>query len=298
MAWERWRRWLGSREPDGWPAVPRGRTEPRVRGFPPSANGASSFHLRWLLDERGAAPIRSASVVLEVVDPPRVPRLHFWALQVDVEDALGRRAGGAHLGLQWHPEHPGSTAVNWGGYDQDGTVLHGSDSALPSALHNPHTRDFGWVPCRPYRLKVEPAPAQDQPDREHRGSVLTAWRGSLTDLTTGECTVVRDLHAWGDRIAGVIMWSEVFARCDDPQVAVRWSDATVTGTDGRTRRPGSFRVNYQAPGDGGCANTTSQPDSGFRHDGGVVGTGQGGFGVLQVTNAERTTPQGAVIRNL
>ena len=273
---------------------------PRTTGFPRSSNGASSFHLRWMLDDRALAgdTVQQASVVLEVVSPPQVERLYFWAMQVDVADPSGRRAGGAHLGLQWHPEHPGSTAVNWGGYDQDGTVLHGSDSALPSALHNPHTRDFVWHPARPYRLTVERAPAEDQPAREIRGSVLTAWRGSVTDLVTGECTVVRDLYAWGDRIVGVTMWSEVFARCDDPQVAVRWSDAGVTVASGRQHRPRGFGVNYQSDPDGGCVNTTSVPDAGFRHDGEAHPPGYGGFGVVQVTHAERTTAQGDVIRNL
>ncbi len=280
------------------PGARRGLRGPRTTGFPQSSNGASSFHLRWHLDDHAVAPIRSASVVLEVVGPPRVPRLYFWALQVDVADAHGRRAGGAHLGLQWHPDHPGSTAVNWGGYDQDGTVLHGSDSALPSALHNPHTRDFAWESGRPYRLTVEPAPPEDQPGTERAGSVLTAWRGSVTDLDTGERTVVRDLYAWGDRITGVIMWSEVFARCDDPQVAVRWSDAGVATATGEELRPRGFGVNYQSDPDGGCANTTSVPDSGFRADGALHEPGRGGFGIVQVTHAERTTRQGEVIRNL
>ena len=72
------------------------------------------------------------------------------------------RAGGAHFGLQWHPDHPGGTAVNWGGYDRSGSILPGSASDLPSALHNDNTRDLAWVPRRPYRLRIsrstDPAP--------------------------------------------------------------------------------------------------------------------------------------------
>ena len=84
----------------------------RTHGDPPSANGASSLHLRWDLDDRPGC--REVSVTLEVLQPPTVDRLYFWALQADFAtgDAGRRPAGGAHLGLQWHPQHPGSTAVN------------------------------------------------------------------------------------------------------------------------------------------------------------------------------------------
>src|SRR5207302_11288880 len=84
---------------------------PRVRGAPPSANGASSFHLWWrfsqteLLDEVAA--------VLEVVVPPSVPQLYFWALQAGFHD--GRRTVGAgHTGLQWLPTGAPKAAVHWG----------------------------------------------------------------------------------------------------------------------------------------------------------------------------------------
>ena len=112
-------------------------------GTAPSAgrdprNGASSFHLAW---DAPTGPWIGADVVLEVTEPPTVPALYFWALQVSFEDR-GRAAGGAHLGLQWYPPHPGSTAVNWGGYAPDGRELDGSNSLLPSATGNPNTRDF------------------------------------------------------------------------------------------------------------------------------------------------------------
>jgi len=102
-----------------------------------------------------------------------------------------------------------------------------SHSALLSALGNPHTRDLAWSPGTPYRLTIEPSP--DGPP-----AGLAAWRGSVTDLSTGTRTVVRDLYPMGDRILGVTMWSEVFARCDHPSVAVRWSDPQVIRADGST----------------------------------------------------------------
>ncbi|UDY37799.1 hypothetical protein [Dermatobacter hominis] len=241
---------------------------PRTTGDPPSANGASSLHLRWELPPR-AAPLRQVAVTLEVVAPPEVDRLYFWALQADFADPSGRPAGGAHLGLQWHPQHPGSTAVNWGGYDATGRELDGSGSDLPSALRNVNTRDMAWSPGRPYRLVIA----------RHDDGAGTVWRGSVTG-PDGAVTVVRDLYPAADRIVGVVMWSEVFARCDHPSVGVRWSDPSAVTLEGDPVAPGRLSVNYQSHAQGGCANTDSRVD---------------GAGVVQWTNAPRTTPQGAVL---
>ena len=64
----------------------------RNQGNPPSANGASSMHLFWDLDGRFAA----AEVTLTVIEPPRVDRLYFWALQATFTDGT-EDLGGAHL---------------------------------------------------------------------------------------------------------------------------------------------------------------------------------------------------------
>lgn len=303
MASSWWHRWFGGTS--GRVEVPeilprRGFRGPRVTGFPQSSNGASSFHLRWHLGGPGADELDSVAVTLEVIQPPTVDRLYFWAVQADFGDARGRRAGGAHLGLQWHPEYPGGTAVNWGGYDASGTTLHGSESALPSRLSNPHTRNFDWRPSTPYRLHIARAPEEDQPGAGQRLGAVTAWRGSITDLTTGVSTVVRDLYPAGDRLVGVVMWSEVFARCDDPSAAVRWSRAEATRLDGSRVRPSGFSVNYQADHDGGCANTDSSPDSSFDPGatGEVAADAHGGFGIVQRTGVARCTAQGDVIRAL
>jgi hypothetical protein len=207
-----------------------------------------------------------------------VDRLYFWALQVDFVDPAGRPAGGAHLGLQWHPGHPGSTAVNWGGYRAGGGELEGSLSALPSAMTNVNTRDFAWREGTPYRLSITQAPGADG------ATALTPWRATVTDVAGAQSTVVRDLFVPGDRIAAVLVWSEVFARCDDPSVAVRWSNPSATALDGSVRRPARAGVNYQSHGDGGCANTDSSPVPDRRST-----------GIRQRTNCERTTPQAAVI---
>lgn len=236
-------------------------------GTPRSSNGASSLHLFWDVPEGDWV---AAEAVLEVVEPPRVPALSFWALQVSFTDR-GRDGGGAHLGLQWFPPHPGSTAVNWGGYRPGGGELPGSSSSLLSATGNENTRDLAWRPHRPYRLRVRPGTSEPPPG-------LHAWAGEVTDLTTGTTTVVRDLWTSGTHLNGPMVWSEVFARCDDPGAAVRWSGLRLVDERGAAHDVTSVVVNYQAVADGGCVTTDTSTDD---------------IGILQATGAVRRTPQGA-----
>ena len=248
--------------PSWWPRPPR----PRTHGDPTSANGASSFHLFWHLEE--ADPLVEVEAELEVVRPPTVDRLYFWALQVSFLEGHADR-GAAHVGLQWNRNHPRSRAVNWGGYAPGGGLLSGSASALPSAPADPNTRDYPWEPGQPYRLRVAAAAGG-------RGR----WRGEVTDLRAGRTTVIRDLEPGGDRLGHVAVWSEVFARCDHPQVVVRWSGLEARTADHRVVRPAHLSVSYQAREAGGCDNTTVTRD---------------GAGVLQLTNAERAREQGSLV---
>ena len=247
-----------------------------MSGAPPSGNGASSFHLFW---DVPAGAWTGAEVTIEILRPPTVPKLCFWALQVGFSDR-GRSGGAGHLGPQGGSTHPGGTAINWGGYGPNGGELEGSVSALPSGSGNVNTRDYAWRPRTPYRLRVYPllgAAAAEAPAPAGR----TAWRGEVVDLTTGEATVVRELWAAGSTIDAPMMWSEIFAACDDPRIEVRWSDPAVVAADGRAVPVTSFTVNYQSLSDGGCANTDVVVDD---------------VGIVQMTNASRTTPQGARLR--
>ena len=241
-------------------------------GVPPSGNGASSFHLTWMVDPPAAGRTWvAAEAVLEVLVPPQVPALSFWALQASFRD--GPRPGGAgHLGLQWHAGHPGSTAVNWGGYAHGGGELDGSVSALASATGNVNTRDFAWRAGVGYRLRI--SSAGDAPGGRR------AWRGEVTDLETGQRTVVRDLWAAGCELGDAVVWSEVFARCDDPSSRVRWSGLAMEDDEGGRTPARRVRVNYQGLAEGGCATTDSSFD---------------GIGVVQTTGTSRRTAQGAVI---
>jgi len=236
----------------------------RTEGPPTSSNGASSFHVFW---DVPPVPLREVAATIMVVEPPTVTKLYFWALQVNVHQG-GRRLGGAHFGLQHHPAHPGAGAVNWGGYHDSEGELPGSTSSLPSTLDNVNTRDYPWQAARHYRYRVFPSP--------ERG-----WRGSITDLETGEETVVRDLWIDGDTLVSPMVWTEAFADCGDPPAAVRWTGLEATTTAGERVDVGSARLNYQSHADGGCTNTNTSFD---------------GTGIVQRTSTERVATTGSIIR--
>ncbi len=254
---------------------------PRVAGPPRSSNGASSFHLIWDLPRTPqASRLIEVSATLEIVEPPRVASLYFWALQVDFADEKGRTWGGGHTGLQWNRRFPGGTAANWGGYasqELGGMVLSGSEPDLHAFPGDPNTMAFPWRAGRPYRFRVYRSPG-----------VPGGWRSEVADLESGEISILRDLmhpaasrarsgaSALG-RLSRPMVWSEVFADCDSPSVTVRWSALSALADDGSIVTPRAVVANYQSQGDGGCGNTTVRRD---------------GTGVLQVTNAPREVEQG------
>jgi hypothetical protein len=256
--WQRlWGDSAGPRPSSNGRATPSGPWEP--------GNGVSSFHLWWQGLE-GAAPLVAVAATLEVVRAPTANRLYFWALQASFLDG-GRSYGAAHTGLQWNPRHPGSTAINWGGYSDTGNVqsiLKGSPSPLPSTPNDPNTRDFPWREGTAYRFRISRAD--------------DGWRGEVTDLADDRPQLIRDLYAGGDRLGGFVVWAEVFAACDDPTSVVRWSDFEATDAAGVSHRPNSVRLSFPTGGD--CPNTE------------VVADQQG---LLQMTNAERTARNGAVL---
>lgn len=217
----------------------------RVSGTPASSTGASSFHLWW--DVPFGERLTAASVTLDVTRRPDLDRLVFFALQVAFTKPSG---GGAHLGLQHHPSFPGHSAVNWGGYDPDGGLLEGSESPLPSSRSDRNTRDFPWGADHPYQLLVERVDGDDESD-------VRSWRGSVTDLVTGETTVVRELFSQGRFLRAPVVWIESFAPCDAPRFEARWSNATVVNEAGEVRAVRRMRADYQPHAAGGCTNTNS-----------------------------------------
>lgn len=228
-------------------------TRTRTHGLPPSGNGASSFHLHWHMP--ASRSLVEVAATLEVIDRPAVARLYFWALQVSFSGG-----GAAHTGLQWLPARGGIPAVNWGGYRAEGGELDGSVSPLPSLDGNPNTRLHDWALGTPHRLRVL------------RGD--EGWQATVDDV------VIRELFAPGRHLAAPMVWSEVFAACDDPPVRVRWSDFEAITDDGSVVHPDGLAVTYQSYADGGCDNTDVVVDD---------------IGVVQVTSTERLTPPGARI---
>ena len=228
---------------------------PRTSGRPPSANGASSLHLLWQVPT--GEELVEASVTLVVPALPSVTRLYFWALQVSFSDGAG-----AHLGLQWGADPPTRLRhVNWGGYEASGAELSGGTSDLPSSFSNPNTRDLDWEPGRSYRLRISQADG--------------GWAGWVDDV------LVRCLHASGETLHSPLVWSEVFADCDDPAVSVRWTRPEVVTRSGRRVPVDSMTVSYQSRQEGGCDNTSSEVDD---------------TAFVQTTNVVRRRPPGASLR--
>ena len=223
-------------------------TQPRLHGPPTSSNGASSFHAHWHLP----GPLSAVAAVLEITQAPTVDSLYFWALQASFRAGSSPRGAG-HIGLQHHPSYPGAGAVNWGGYHDPvsgGGVLDGSSSGLSSTLGNPNTFDYPWRAGRSYRLEI----ATPSPGR---------WRGSVTDLTEGRTTVIRELFVDADHLVAPMVWSEVFADCDAPPVEARWSGLTAATSDGRFVTPTAVALTYQSERDGGCSNTSTATEDGW-----------------------------------
>ena len=238
--------------PDGRQPVPAPRRSvsgpARERGLPPSSNGASSFHVWWDVPD---VPLASVSVILEVLEPPEASRLAFFAIQASFWSPA-RHEGGAHTGIQWNPRHPRNLAVNWGGYDRGGAILPGTESSLPSTPLDPNTRDFAWKPGARYRLTIGPrAPGVERPSR---------WPARIEGLDTGEDVVVRYLLCDGDHLRSPVVWSELFTRCDDPPIEVRWSEPSALSLAGEPVPVDRGRVTYQAYDAGGCTNTTVESD--------------------------------------
>lgn len=242
------------------------RRRPGTTGRPTSSNGASSHHLFWNI-ATGDEPIVEVRATIEIIVPPTVPRLYFWALQASFTDGTST-FGGAHLGLQHHPEYPGAAAANWGGYhdrSRGGGILDGSALSIPSALGNANTGNFAWSPHTPYVLRIA------------RG--VQGWKGSITD-PAGTEVVLRELFCDGTQLRSPLVWTEAFADCDAPTTTVRWSDLLTIDRLGTERRVSSVRTNYQSIADGGCSTSDSLAVPG---------------GVLQQTGVERSTPQSVTL---
>ena len=142
-------------------------------------------------------------------------------------------------------------------------VIRATTTAVTAVDGNANTRLFAWEPGVAHRLRV------------HRSPTGYGWRASVDEV------VVRDLFAGGEHVTGLMVWSEVFAACDDPSVVVRWSRFAAVDEAGTAVVPSAVAVTYQAFGDGGCTNTDVSADD---------------VGVRQVTGVPRRAPHGTVFQ--
>jgi hypothetical protein len=115
---------------------------------------------------------------------------------------------------------------------------------------------------------------------EVRGDGWTAWEGTITDLRSGEETLVRRLWSAGEFLRAPVAWTENFAPCDAPSFQVRWSDAAVATEDGKILPVATMRTDYQTYAAGGCTNTDTVVD---------------GSAFVQTTSIGRTTRPGSAL---
>jgi hypothetical protein len=146
-----------------------------------------------------------------------------------------------------------------------GRVLAGSRSPLVSTPNNPNTRDYAWESGQPYRLTVR------------AGSEAGHWTGSVEAF--GHEQVIRDLFVPAEALVRPMVWSEVFARCDDPPVSATWRDP-VAHTARGPMGPSAYRVSYQSEDAGGCSNTDVEWTEN---------------GIRQVTSVDRHIPAGSLV---
>ena len=100
-------------------------------------------------------PSVSVSVTLEVVEPPVVRRLYFWALQADFGDGgrpRWRRPPRAAVAPAASRDRPRSTGAATA---RAAVSCVGSTSPLPSALRNPNTRDSAWAAGTSLPARIE-----------------------------------------------------------------------------------------------------------------------------------------------
>ena len=200
-------------------------------------------------------PLVEVSARLTVLTPPSVAELYFWALQVTFEDGSGAHVGLQHLQDRRH-------AANWGGY-----VGGGGGRELQGAPAG-NTHPFEWSAGESYVLRVR--------------RVAEGWEGSVagglgagSDSGSGSAAFSRVLFAGGSTLSSPMVWSEVFAGCDDPSVRVRWDQLRAVTSSGAVVAPVAVRTSYQSPG---CGNTDVVVD---------------GDGFVQVTSVPRVTGPGA-----
>lgn len=225
------------------------RISERVAGAPTSGSGASAFYLWW--DLPYGERLNEISVTLDVQRRPEVDRLVTFAVQAAFVKPSG---GSCHFGLQHQPEVDGRNAVLWNGYDAKGSLLEVRGDQQSSPANEDGSRAFEWSQGTPYRFTVE------RGEEEEDGRY--PWKGSITDLNSGESHIVCEILNSSPHLRAPVMYVESYSPCDGPGFEARWSNAVAVSTDGGVRTVQSMRVDYQPHAAGGCTNTNSTVEQG------------------------------------
>ena len=183
-------------------------------------------------------PLLECSAVLEVVVPPSVPRLYFWALQASFSDgtptprrcppriavehqvpAVGRRPTGADT-------------------PRTGRCCRGPSPRCPSTRKDPNTRDYPWIAGHRYRLQDRP---QRRDQRRHGRLAGNDHPHRVGRRGQGARSPHQGASTWSGRWCG--------RRCSPgasiPTTVVRWSD--LRAIDGRRHGDSSSRRSGQLP---------------------------------------------------
>lgn len=247
---------------------------------------ANSTHLYF--DTYYPTTFNEFSFILRVIQKP-LSDLVFFAGQVTMRQADGSNRGGVHFGLQTAQNLTSTqkTAVNWGGYDDiTASTFRGSISSLtPNPNGGTPSPLFDWFADRDYLLRIFKSPKQnwvaaelDSGGDQAAGEI--AWRFTITDLSTGTTTFVRDLlipncHTTAAMYSPAV-WSEDFNDTTPPTATVPW-DVRFS----ETRLDGNLATHTWADYAGSLTNTTLDTNDHV------------GFRIRSV--ASRSTSQGAYL---
>ena len=231
---------------------------------------ASSFRLDWM------PPITrwdESSVVLRPIVRPYGGVL--WTCRITFRAVDDSVRGTAEFGLESGSgfSNQSRTGCKWGGEDTvAASPFRGSLSTLGYGV-SPNRPNYQWQTAREYYLRVFKSPKQnylaeelDSGSNQAAGEI--AWRFTITDLTTGEVTVVRDLLVPNCAVAGAMSDGSIGAEDSNTAHApvadvpwdIRWSEPRAN-----QRLVASLTTNYSSGGDS-LDNTNSRANDrvGFR----------------------------------
>lgn len=155
----------------------------------------------------------------------------YWGFQINFADSSNVGVGGHHIGFQAVDFSANPKVINFGGYDEL-AGLPGGAAATGPALDLPEVTAgaaevnsiFNWQPGVDYKFRV-----YKRADQTGVPAGKVAWRGEMTDYSTGIVYQIRDtFQTSGDRISGATMWTE-YGTAERPPMKSGWSQPRLDG---------------------------------------------------------------------